>query len=526
MNRRRPILFWPVLVFAVCATVWWAFHVPYAPQKIYSAIPVQATFLSVHRNLAGRWDEVSANPLTQSLLAAANMSESDWRGLNRDPQYRDWLNRLASDDLTLAYVPNLAEGEPGWVFASWLGGRSQRLRLALQWSEIPGIKFAGTRRGWPMWIATSTMFKGGECLAFSLVEGMLVGSYAKSPVGMDTVLACVDGRYPSLAIHTDGGAIPPADASDRGWFRIPDPKKGFFDSPRLQFSLSTFSSNRLGGVVRAPFAWLDGAGTLPSAAPDSPAKWQTDLPSAVLIAPSRSAVQWITQTGTDLYVRAFADLIREQTGGPLYASLFTGDYRGAMFGLKFPTLIVAAASTNAADMASRLSGQLARLNSEYPWGLAQSESTADFARVWTVAATGATFYAQSERGEQIGFATGSNWVLAASSVSAFTNILRDAVLRESRPARLSSASQSAARGGAAAYLWFNLPEASPAVRMAVGQYALRLKIENKRESQLLRLQINDGLNWLDSLKPLGSVEFWARPSAGATEIRFETSPFQ
>ena len=524
MTRRRPILCWPILTTAVCAAVWWTLHVPHTPRKIFSAIPVQATFLSAHKNLAGRWDAVGANPLTQSVLMYLNTSQDDWRSLNRDPQFRDWLSRLASDDFALAFVPQLAEGETGWVFASWLGGKSQRLRFALQWSEIPGITFAGTRHGWPVWIASSPMFKGGEVLAFSLVEGMLVASYAKSAHGIETVLSCVDGRYPSLMIRNGGDEIPPPDFSDRGWYRIPDSSKGFFNAPRLQFSFSTISSNKLAGIFRVPFSWLEGARPLPETAPDSIASWQTDLPSAVLIAPSANARDWILQCGTDSVSRAFADLIRDETGGPLFASLFTGDYRGTLFGMKLPALFVAAASTNANEFSAQLSRGLDAVNAENPWGLRAEKSLSPIADVFAISATNGSLYSDSARGEKIGFAAGTNWVLASSCVGAFTNVLGDAVLRENRPARFALAAKSAARGGAAAYFWINLPGCWPAVRTGVGAYSMRLQMEDRRGSAAFRAELTSALDWFVNLSLLGGAEFWAKPVAGgATEIRFETT---
>ncbi len=524
MNRRRPILFWPLAVVAVCATGWWAFHIPYAPRKIYSAIPVQASFVSAHRNLAGRWDEVSANPLTQALFADANMNAKDWRDLNADPQFRDWLSRLASDEFVLAYVPELADGKSGWVFASWLGGRSQRLRMALQMSNIPGITYAGTRRGWPVWVASSRMFKGGEDLAFSIVEGMIVGSYSGTPNGIETVLACVDGRYPSLALKRDGDAITPPDPADRGWYRIPDATRGFFDAPRLHFSFSDFASNRLAGKIRAPFALLDGAPPLPAVAPPEVANWQTDLPASVLIMPSAPARRWLLQAGTDALTRAFAGLICEQADGPLYASLFGGDYRGLFLAMKFPAILVAAASTNAGQLPAQLAGHLAEVNSEFRWALSPDEASAGPARLWMIRATNDSIYAQSERGEQIGLAAGTNWVLAASSAHALTNILRDAILRESRPVRLALAARSASQHNAAAYAWINLPQSCPAVRMGVGQYILRLRIENTPQSQARRRQLNETVSWLYGLQPLGNIELWARPLNGSTEIEFQTAP--
>lgn len=525
MTRRRPILFWPLAVAATAAALWWAFHVPRRPDRLYTAVPAQASFVSAHRDLAARWDEVSANPLTQSLFSRANMNVKDWASLNRDPQFRDWLGRLASDEFVLAFVPGLAAGEDGWVFASWLGGRSQRLRLALQLSEVPGITYAGMRRGWPVWTTKPRMFKGPETLAFSLVDGMLVASFSAGGRGIETVLSCVDGRYPSLAL-SGKERLSESGPADRGWFRLAGSPQAPLDAPRVQFALDDFTSARLSGSLRIPCAWFEGAGPLSGAAPAALAGLQTDLPSAVLVAPAASAALWIAATSTDVLSRAFADLVREQASGPLFASLFTGDYRGTFFNMRMPAVAVGAACTNPAALGASLSAKLAAVNAAHPWALEAIATNAGASQVWSVAGGARdTWYGHSEPGDRICFTAGPDWVLAASSAAAWSNVVRDAVLREARPSRLGLAAQAAARHDARAYAWVSLPDSAPAIRQGVGSYTLRLRSEKTDAALRLRQQINRAASWIANLQRLGHLELWASPVAGAaTEVRFETTP--
>lgn len=525
MMRRRPILFWPLAVAAGLAALWWALHVPYRPSRLYAVIPVQATYISAHRNLAARWDAVSANPLTQAFFASANMREKDWQGLNRDPQFRDWLNRLAADEFVMAYVPHLAQGEGGWVFASWLGGRSQRLRIALQASEIPGITYVGKRRGWPVWVATPKLFRGGEVLAFSLVEGMLVASYARNIEGINTVLACVDGRYPSLRLREGALACASTDEADRGWWRIAEAGSGRVDAAGGRFAISSFESNRIGGRVSVPFAWLENEARLPSAAPESIAAWQADLPSAVALLPAAAAQRWIGGAGTGALMNALSGLIRAQAAGPLIASLYTGDYRGTMFGLRLPALFVGATSAHSASLPDDIANGMARINAARGWDLAAASATTGVAKAWTIASGNPdVLYRMSLPGDQVCFAAGDDWVMGVSCFNALTNVLRDAVLREGRPNRLQQASRSAAQHGATAYAWLDLPGCGPALKTAAGGYTLRLKGVNTRSSHALRRQVDQALAWVLNLQRLGQVEIWAKPDGAATEFGFATTP--
>lgn len=525
MTRRHPILFWPLAVVAGMAALWWALYVPYRPTRLYSAIPVQATYVSAHRNLAARWDAVSANPLTQAFFASANMREKDWQGLNRDPQFRDWLNRLAADEFVMAYVPHLAEGEGGWVFASWLGGRSQRLRIALQASEIPGITYVGKKRGWPVWVATPKLFRGGEVLAFSLVEGMLVASYARNVEGINTVLACVDGRYPSLSLRERSLAFDTTEEADRGWWRTDAAGGALVDAAGGRFAISAFASNRIAGTVSVPHAFLANETPLPPTAPGSLAGWQADLPSAVALLPATAAQRWIGGAGTGALVNALSGLIGAQAAGPLLASLYTGDYRGTMFGLRLPALFIGATSANPASLPDDIAGHIARINAAERWELTTAALTTGIAKAWTIASGNpGVLYRMSLPGDQVCLAAGDDWVMGVSCFNALTNVLRDSVLREGRPNRLQQASRAAAQHGAAAYAWLDLPGCGPALKTAVGGYTLRLKGVDTRSSHVLRRQVNLALAWVLNLQRLGEVEIWGKPVGATTEIGFATTP--
>lgn len=523
MSRSASLLFRGAVVVAVAVALWWSFYVPSRPADIYRAIPIQADFLTTHRNLAARWDDVFANSLVAGLFASANLKTSELREMREGPQFRDWLNRLASEEIVFAQVPGLANGEAGWVFASWIGGRSQRLRLGLLLSKIPDITYAGTRRGWPVWEMRSRMFKGGETLSFSLVEGMLVGSYARNPRAIDTVLGCVDGRYPSVG-RLAPESIPPADQKDAGWMRLSDPRAGLAQSPRITFAFETLASNRLAGVVRAPFPWLKGVKPLAAEPPAFPAKLLNDLPQAVLVTPSGPTCNWILLKLPGFTSVVASDLIDGQTVGPLYSSLVTGDYGGELFGMKWPTLVVAAASTNADALENRLVRRMEHLNSLKPWRLQVDACTAGSNRVLFVSSASNTLYAESRPDDRIALATGDGWFLGASNLGGLTNLMRDAVIRQNRALRLNSVAEQARRAEAAAWFWCNLPEAGRSIRIGLGAWALQMNAIGDRDSKQTRNIFATIRRWIVCAEPLGELSIGARPVDDGTEFRFSTTP--
>lgn len=523
MTRRRSPLFWTVVLGAVVASLWWTLHIPRRPAAIFDAIPVQASFVTAHRNLAARWDEVFANSLVGGLFASANLKTEELREMREGPQFRDWLYRLASDDIVFALVPGLANGDDGWVFASWLGGRSQRLRVALQLSNIPGIRFVGVRRGWPVWEVKSRMFKGGETLSFSLVEGMLVGSYGASSHAIDTVLSCVDGRYPSLG-RLAPEALPPADQLDRGWFRIPDPRAGLTQAPRIHFSFSELTSNRLAGTVRAPIPWLAHTPPLQDRVPASPARILNDLPQAVLVTPAGASCNGLLKAFPGLVTVVAADLIDGQTVGPLYTALVLGDYGGELFGMKWPTFVVAAASTNANHLEDRIRSRLDHLNSLKPWALGLDVCEAASQRISYVSSASNTLYTESRPEDRVAFTGGDGWVLAASNVGGLTNLLRDAVIRENRPARLRTVAEAAAKEGASAWFWCNLPEAGRSLRMGLGAWSLQVNSMRDAQARRTKNSLAIARRWIHCMEPLGQLQVWAKPVDAGTEFGFSTTP--
>ena len=103
----RRVLFWCLLALFAALTLWWTLHVPHRPDRLYECIPANAVFVSSHDRLAGRWEGFLQNPLTRSVASSAGVKPDRLDQLATDPGVRRWVDRLASREVVLAYVPSI-----------------------------------------------------------------------------------------------------------------------------------------------------------------------------------------------------------------------------------------------------------------------------------------------------------------------------------------------------------------------------------------------------------------------------------
>jgi len=117
MSRKRGLLFWLILAAFAATGIWWTLTIPRDVSRLYRAIPANASFVSVHSRTADRWKDLSGNPLILSLLSSVGVKQDALAKQLEDPNTLQWLKRLASDEVVVAYVPSLGHsGAPAWVW--------------------------------------------------------------------------------------------------------------------------------------------------------------------------------------------------------------------------------------------------------------------------------------------------------------------------------------------------------------------------------------------------------------------------
>ncbi len=518
--KRRPLLFWIVLFASVAATFWWAFHVPYNPQTLLRAIPAQASWLTLHNNLSARWDTLAPNPLFASLAGALDVEPEEWEELARSEDTRKFLDLLARDEVALAYVPELRmTGRPAWVFSSWLGGRSQRLRWSLNSIKDPMLRRAASRNGWNVWVWTPKGLRDGTRITFALVEGMLVGCIAPDTLGIEDVLACYDGYLPSLASEASARSSLTSDAPDRGWVRMPH--EGLW-GPRIHYSLRFQPGGALAGNVYVP-----GVPVLASPAPaahqlDDFARLLREHPAAGLVVDRALARWWLDDVLKNPVGREIGALLKGDEPGAVALALVGGPYSGRFMAVRLPAVLAAVTTPNPTSAVQDVRMGFDRLNAVTPWGLIPQPVQVGTQRVFAIESTGRSPYAQVEAKERLAYMPMQQSLAFASNLETLSTLVREAQQAPAvSDAILAQGAQRMRDNHALGYLWINLEEGAKLLRIAVAAWSLKLLVENPQGSQEMRQKLNEAKAWINAIAPQKALQVWVRPRQDLLEYEFK-----
>ena len=494
--KRRALLFWLLAVTFTAASIAWLFYVPRQPGLLYRAIPASATFLSAHREVSGRWDGLAAHPLFLSLVETMGAEPGEVAKISRDEGFRRLLDILGTEDLFLSYVPRMrSTGEPAWVFASWLGGRSQRVRWMLKSMQSPELKRAAPRNGWLVWVWTPRELKG-QRVTFSLVEGMVVGCVAPQTMGIDDLLAGVDGHALSLADRPHLYIPEDLPDADRGWYR--DAQGELFP-----FTLSLTPEGGLRAGLETPWALPASVSTGEVTGLRSFTSLVGDRAVAAASVDRTLVRRWLTSSFTNEIARELSGLLAGPGEGAVALALLGGDYSGRFMAVRLPTLLASAVGSPVAQN-QFVSAALDRLNAATRWGLVAAPQPAGAAPVFAIEATGGGFYANLAREEHLAFTPTDDGLLFASNLATLERLLRERSAATNRPPAdqaWAPAPPAASRG----FLWFNAVEGAKVVRLGVTAWSLKLLLEDPQGSQATRQRMNDFKAWMDTLAPLGQV---------------------
>ncbi|HEY8240611.1 MAG TPA: hypothetical protein VIH35_04150, partial [Kiritimatiellia bacterium] len=464
-------IFWLLLVSSLAACILWLFVVPYHPDRLYKAIPAQATVVSAHANLAGRWDDLRANPVTASFLATLGVETGEVETLSAGAAFRGWLGKLASDELVVAYVPNLGPAQqPAWIVASWIGGRSQRLRWML--STQKSLK-PETFHRYPMWTFKPAGWKRAERVRFTLAEGMAIACISRDPGAVYEVLACLDGANPSLH-RRDELMLSPANrgAADRGWVRTSH--DGVYALERVAYAFDVLDARNIKGSVSIPYSLP--AAAAPGADVAELGKVWGSRPLAWILADKAIVMSWLGAYWRHPWATGTIGLIAKDAQGPLALGLFGDPFSGRWKGLKLPTLMAGGSVVDGATAVADVREKLDTLNARYKWGLVPRELDVGSRKVCAIVSTDAGLYSFLAPNEQVGYTAGTNWLLFASNVEGLSNLLvaADAEQGASAPSKMTA---DAPVSG-----WVNLAEGGKALRLAITAYAFKVGLQDPRGS--------------------------------------------
>lgn len=527
-RRRRSPFFWLLILASIGLGVWWILTVPYAPRHMYRAIPANANFVSAHYNLAARWDSFSKNPLTQSLFSSLGIKPAELQDLGEDPESACWLKRLASRDVVLAYVPVLGDtGRPVWVFASWLGGDSQRLRWNLLLRRMPGFIRLSPYRGRFCWIVRDSSIRSDEVLTIAFVEGMLVGCLSRDSSAIRDVLDTYDGLLPALADKAEFPSSGPwcvdPQAGDRGWVNLAalNPQTSFHPSA-LSYEFTSLTPSAVEGQAcgEDPFRFAQTAST--KVKTSDVEDLFGDLPLAIGLIHSQMVLPMIENLDNPAWLRIFGEVIREQKAESIMVAVLGDEFSGRIKGIKVPAIIAGIPVDNSTNTLAWMKQALDRLNAKYRWGLIPREVYANGSTVFAIESTASSFYSTLTLEEKPAYAICGEWLLLSSNVESLSSLM----------ARIKQMPTGSEREEpqwktdldsmpAPCFVRINLARGGKTLRLALTTYALKLLLEDAQGTLGVRQRLNEAKAWIDSLAPLQTCRFWLRADGQMMQVRFK-----
>ena len=513
--RRRPLYFWLLLVLCFVLAAWWMLYVPYTPQRLFSVVPPNAVFISEHRDFSGRWDSFLQNPLTLSLLSSLGTKSEDLKEMRSDPQSRKWVEKLAARHLVLAYVPAFGDyAEQAWVFASWLGGGSQRMRWSLSWFKPKGFSKAAIYQGRPIWVVRTGSLRSDLTLSISFVEGMLVGCLSRHASTIYNVLESFDGRMPSVArapfFLYSTNLFSQADAPDRGWIHLGESAgAGRYYPPLLTYELTGLTASGLNGRINSTLSGVIRGAALQKD-PDGLDRVLGNLPMAVLSADATVLAPWLKQPGSPLWARMMAEFMQKQKVQNVSLAVLGGDYSGRFKGVRVPALVAGFSVASKGEAYAWMQEAFDRLNAEHRWGLVPREVTVGDKLVYAMEATTVESQNTMTVQEKPAYAVCGNWLLLASDLNPLVKL----VSRFDGPAAEAEAGNTLwgrelREKPSALFGWFDLAGGQKTLRAALTTYSLKLSIEKPKNARRVRKNVDEAKAWVDSLAPLRTGRAWA-----------------
>jgi hypothetical protein len=517
--RFRKTAFWVLLLLFALSGLWWVLSVPYRPDAVFSAIPSNATFVTVHRNLDQELNVMASHPVMRSALISAGVRDQDLTSVCSNRETQAWIHRLASRETVFAYVPELGyQRKPAWVFASWIGGESQRLRWHLRWFKSADLRPIRLDYGRTIWITRTKFSQPGQRLSLALSEGMVLGCVSSDPAGVRWLIETGDGHPTRPSVLTSGElasarALAPTNLPHWGWYSLASGG----DATR-------FSPNLIGlGVTFLPDGRLDlslvGNQALPAASalstqPDyrKMASFLGSAPDLVTVMPLSWSRPVLLQTATPLWAEAVSQLTdthEAPTNALAFLALLnrehSGRIRGALGksvaalvgkGLRVPTLVIGVQVRDANEGSARINRMVEVLNSRYGWSLAARTVESAGRPITLIAETRNNVYGKFEPDEQVAYTMLDNWLILASNAAMLQRLLnRPPQTGEETWARPSASDASASA-------WVDLNRCGKTLKEALAATQLAMMVGGSEGSTTTGTTLDAAREWIERVQVL------------------------
>jgi hypothetical protein len=526
MTTRRPRLFWILLVIFLAIGIGWLFYIPYRPDRVFSAIPANASAVSVHRNLASEWDNLLSNPMVLRAVQAAGVPDKDLNDFRNNPVTKEWVTRLVSDQSVLAYVPSLgAQQKPALVCASWIGGQSRILRWQMAWLKSRDLIPVKVNEGHlTLWLSRTKFGNTNLRLSLALTEGMVLACISEDPAGVRVLLEAAEtypGRLTVATVKKPEHARAQLKRTPRNWGWI-DTQKNLvtYELTVDPDHITLYFNGHLPLPPAPPLGEASGMKTvteLTGATSDLitllPLSWAHSLME------SESNLLWLNSLRPLFDTQdappdalAFVALLDQQHNGRLRGPMGS-TLRAFMKGVKTPTLLlgIQVGSRDAAD--GRIQQVIALLNSQYNLSLVLRPISAENGTVLTlIEESRKNFYGSFEPDECVTYTVLGDWLILSSNASVLKTLVPPT--HQGRPAW-----GSLSKSGPSALGWINLESIAPTVKNAAGVLKLATLFSSSEQSGKIRDTLNQTGVWVDVLRVLGQAKFTINERDSEVEAR-------
>lgn len=526
MKLQKRLSFWLFLTLLVVAGSWWLLYVPYHPERVFAAIPQNATVVSVQQNLAGEWRDLRKNPFILNGLQAAGVSEADIAATATNDVIQAWGERLASDLSAIAYIPSLdGQQKPALVCASWIGGQSRRLRWQLSWLKSRDLRPIKLNNGHlTVWVTRTKFGKSDLRLSLALSEGLVLACISEDPVGVRALLETAEhypGRHSLADTDRPAQALSFLEGKPRhwGWFSIDNNLMAYtFDltaqgfsvditghsslrqAPALKDIPSLKTANAMAGAnsdlaVLMPLTWLT---TL--APKNTPQFWLNDI------------IQLTNPSGAPADALAFVALLDQRHNGRLRGPMGPA-LRAFIKGIKTPTLLMGLQLGSEAEATNRIKLLVDQLNSQYNLSLTiRSVEQEGEPPITLIEESRKSFYGSFEPDERVAFIHLDGWLILASHAGVLKQILKS-------PPGEPPVWQSAAASGASATLYGNLDGLGQTVKNASGVLKLVSLFDSSQDSPKTRAALGQTAFYSGIARAFGQIQASMSNSNGTTRVK-------
>ena len=500
--RSKRTLF-SLLLLDFCAVVLiWLFIPTSSSRRLLSAIPSDAAFVSMNRNVAGRLSEFIANPLTRSLLTSTGIDPEELQTASLQPAQHQLIRHLLSGRISLSYVGSGSTGVSRWLVTNQLGWRTTPIRLALACGFIPQTQLIKTYHSFPIYCFQDRSLP--TPFFFTIVDGGLIGCLSPQLQDLYAAINRYDQRpghpLPNSAEEPDCGHLITSSGT------------------KITYAFSTIASNRILGTLSFSNAWPEA----PLAVDASElARLLGPVPHAVLVADNNLLLKLLQLSEQSAIAHAMHQFTAHLDTSTSFLSVMTGEYGGSFAGLQLPSLLLGTGPVPADTPTQQLPAYLDYLNAHFKLGLVPEKTPiAGGNTVYVLEGTSTNLYAERPFAERAAYTQCGPMLLADSSSQALIKLAARYERRESQDAVPDTpwlAPLSALHADDQLFVWIDLQRSSKAFRLILSLVTLNMMDSRANE---VPAWIGDAKAWIDALAPLEQFTLRAATHGSNTVINF------